>query len=262
MDNTIDLLQIKIEKAKAQLSDDTLNAINSVPWKDIIIGMREKNGYTFEQLGDLELETELLLCGLVSPENYPKEIRSRLKISEIQANELVKEMNELIFSRIKEELIKTVERKKMFAKKNSPLEEYPSGEGGQIIHPGASATPQEGNKHDMEVLKAHGIEIIPETARRNSSSPFRGGYEERSSKTPHPDPLLEKERGNTLPVPEKLELKGAVIHPIFAQKLSAPTQTPIVKTEHTLQNLSSINVRETIVKNHLPKVDPYREVPE
>jgi len=32
---------------------------------------------------------------------------------------------------------------------NSPLEEYPLGGGGKIIHPGASATPQEGNKFKM-----------------------------------------------------------------------------------------------------------------
>ena len=32
---------------------------------------------------------------------------------------------------------------------NSPLEEYPLGGGGQFIHPGASATPQEGNSFTM-----------------------------------------------------------------------------------------------------------------
>ena len=32
---------------------------------------------------------------------------------------------------------------------NSPLEEYPLGGGGRIIHPGASTTPQEGNKFKM-----------------------------------------------------------------------------------------------------------------
>ena len=59
MDETVDLLQIKIEQAKAKLSEDTLDAINSVPWQAEILKMRETKGYSFEQLGDLELETEL-----------------------------------------------------------------------------------------------------------------------------------------------------------------------------------------------------------
>lgn len=74
MDNIIDLLQIKIEQAKAQLPEDTQNAISAVDWKAVILGMRGKRGYSFEQLGDLEIETELLLCGLLNPENYSKEL--------------------------------------------------------------------------------------------------------------------------------------------------------------------------------------------
>ena len=80
MENTTDLLQIKIEKAKAQLSDDTLNAINAVDWKAVILSIRETKGYSFEQLGDLETETELLLCGLLSPENYSKELENRMHL--------------------------------------------------------------------------------------------------------------------------------------------------------------------------------------
>ena len=64
MDDTIDLLQIKIDQAKAQLPKNTLQAIDAVPWQARILKLREEKGYTFEQLGDLEIETELLLCGL------------------------------------------------------------------------------------------------------------------------------------------------------------------------------------------------------
>ena len=60
MANVIDLLQIKIEKAKGELPEETLNAIAAVDWKAVILGMRESKGFNFEQLGDLELETELI----------------------------------------------------------------------------------------------------------------------------------------------------------------------------------------------------------
>src|SRR3989344_4500286 len=116
-DTTVDLLQIKIEKAKRDLPIDTINAIAAVDWKATILGMRNKYGYTFEQLGDLEIETELLLCGLLSAENYPKEISKRMEIQRAQADELVNEMNERVFKRIREELIKNTERKKIFAER-------------------------------------------------------------------------------------------------------------------------------------------------
>ena len=49
--------------------------------------------------------------------------------------------------------IKNISRKNF----NSPLEEYPLGGGGRIVHPGASATPQEGNNLEekfWEIVKA------------------------------------------------------------------------------------------------------------
>ena len=93
MADIVDLLQIKIEKAKGELPEETLNAISAVDWKAVILGMRTSKGYNFEQLGDLELETELLLCGLLSPEDYPKELEKRMRLSRMAANELVNEMN-------------------------------------------------------------------------------------------------------------------------------------------------------------------------
>ncbi len=111
--NPLDLLQIKIENAKAQLPEEAVEAINSVPWKITILEMRTRRGYSFEQLGDLELETELLLSGLLNPADYPKELANRMKITKVQADDLVKEMNELVFKRIREEFIKNTEKKKI-----------------------------------------------------------------------------------------------------------------------------------------------------
>ena len=134
MDNTIDLLQIKIEKAKTQLPESTLAAINAVPWQATILQMRETKRYTFEQLEDLETETELLLCGLLNPQNYPIELENRMRLSKIEVNELVKEMNNLVFSKIKEELIKNTEKKETSVEKEE--------------------------KNDTQILRSAGIEIL------------------------------------------------------------------------------------------------------
>lgn len=114
--STVDLLQIKIERAKEKLPVETLNAIAAVDWRAAILSLRQKKGYNFEQLGDLELETELLLCGLTTPEEYPKELQTRMRISKAETDELVDQMNTLVFKKIKEELIKNSERKKVFEK--------------------------------------------------------------------------------------------------------------------------------------------------
>ncbi len=137
MTDIVDLLKIKIEKAKRELPLETANAIDAIDWRNAILGLRSKYGYTFEQLGDLELETELLLCGLVSPENYPKELENRMKISKAQANELVNEMNNSVFKKIMEELIKNTERKRIFVKN------------------------EKSNADNAQILSSAGIEIIP-----------------------------------------------------------------------------------------------------
>jgi hypothetical protein len=219
--DTIDLLQIKIENAKKQLSDDTLNAIAAVAWQAEIIKMRETRGYTFEQLGALEIETELLLCGLVSPKDYTGELEKRMGISKASANELVEEMNKLVFLKIKEELVKSTERKKVFEKEKMPEE----------IHDTEAE-----KKINTQILSDAGIEILNENG---------------------------NEKKETLPIPEKLELNGNIVHPMLSQKMSGSFQVPIVKTEHTLENITKTNVPVPVdLKPKIPKVDPYREIPE
>lgn len=121
MNNTVDLLQIKIEKARAELSEESRQAIDAVDWKNIIIGMRVEKGYSFTQLEDLEIETELLLCGLLNPEDYPKELEKRMGIPKPKADELVNEMNEKVFKKIREKLIKNIEGKKVSEEKGESL---------------------------------------------------------------------------------------------------------------------------------------------
>lgn len=225
MNDTIDLLKIKIETAKRELSPETVSAIDAVDWKTSILELRNKYGYTFEQLGDLELETELLLCGLVSAENYPKEIEKRMKISKAQANELVNEMNNLVFKRMREELTKNLDRKKIIADS-----EKNTADTGQI-------------------LNSAGIEIVPE---KLELSPGETPTESREK-------MLQKieKPAATIPAAPKEEP-----HPILAQKLSGSFQTPIVKTDHSLENITKTAGEPKPPAPQGPKIDPYREIPE
>ena len=62
MNDTVDLLQIKIE-GKKELPTETINAINAVDWRKLSCAPNEE-GLHLRAISDLELETELLLCGL------------------------------------------------------------------------------------------------------------------------------------------------------------------------------------------------------
>jgi hypothetical protein len=155
MDDTVDLLQIKIDQAKKRLPPKTLAAIDAVPWQAEILKMRETKGYTFDQLGALELETELLLCGLINSKDYSKELESRMNISKTAVNELVLEMNKEVFSKIKEELIRSTERE------NSSQNQAPIKI--NVIKPVIKNTiVPEIKKEEHEALGEHGIEIVPE----------------------------------------------------------------------------------------------------
>ena len=95
-------LDIMITKAKENLSENTKAAINAVSWKLILGGINKK--YTPDQLYNLETETELLLCGLITPENYQKELESRMQLHKTDVISLINEIDKLIFKKIQQEL--------------------------------------------------------------------------------------------------------------------------------------------------------------
>ena len=101
---TTDALEISIAKAKEEMSPDSLAAINAVSWKLILSGINNK--YTPEQIDTLETETELLLCGLINTENYPKELEARMHLHKSEVAILINEIDKLIFKKIQEELEK------------------------------------------------------------------------------------------------------------------------------------------------------------
>lgn len=258
MNNTVDLLQIKIERAREQLPTDTLNAIAGVDWKTAIMRIREKKGYNFEQLGALEIETELLLCGLISPNEYPKEIQNRMNISKAEADELVNEMNMMVFKKIREELVKNTERKRIFEQKKQEqkiveIEKIP-------IVPTKIETPSSG---DVIVLKSAGIEMVrPEIAPPEKTAETR---ENLLQKIEHPSPL-----GSSVVEPMRGEAKTPVmsnINSMLQQKIIGSVQVPIKKTEHTLENIPNTNIPavkapEVVDTSSSLKKDPYRMSPD
>lgn len=242
--NEVDLLQIRIENAKAKLPSETINAIAAIDWKAVILSMREKKGYSFEQLGDLELETELLLCGLTTPEEYPKELETRMKISRAETSELVNEMNKLVFNKIKEELIKNSERKKIFEKRTEKTETQSTPNIPKTIN---AYIP----KADQGVLKTAGIEMLSsELELPAPSKEVKENREEILKKVENPEPI------------RPLQPVAKNVHPLFAEKILTSVQTPVTKTDHAMENITKNTDIGDSGAVKTPRVDPYREIPE
>ena len=244
MDTEKDLLQIKIDKAKAQLSDSTLEAIESVDWHSAILGLREKKAYTLEQLSELETETELLLCGLVSPDEYPKELEKRMGLPKIAINELVNEMNTLVFSKIKEEMMKRI----------TPTE--------QKTEIGIGAKNETEQKEDSQVLDNAGIKIVKENPIELKESESVKPKEDETVMKSSGVEILEGTGGsplkNNVPPEKEQDL-------ITSEKLAGFSKTKVAITEHSLKNISrgdSLQAGSSPDTKTGYAVDPYREIPE
>jgi hypothetical protein len=97
-----DSLQTTINEARKLLSEESRNSIDSINWRSILERIDPK--YNPSQLASLEIETELLLCGLLNPDLYPKELGARMQISGGEVSLLINKIDELIFKKIQEEL--------------------------------------------------------------------------------------------------------------------------------------------------------------
>ncbi len=145
-----------------------------------ISNIGKRNGLSEEQIGTLQVETNLIILGLVPTDEYQNELKDHLKIDSLKLDTVIADMGKEILDGIQEKLneiynkldeddIKEIKENmknknqswnqnvnfvlsggdySAFAEENSPLEEYPrSGGGGQNSStPSLQATPQEGNQ--------------------------------------------------------------------------------------------------------------------
>lgn len=60
-------------------------------------------------------------------------------------------------------------------------------------------------------------------------------------------------------IPEKLELDSP--HPVLTQKLSGFVKNEVVQTDHSMENITK-ETKTSGNRADVPKIDPYREIPE
>ncbi len=269
-DTPLDMLQIKIERAKELLPEATKHAINSVDWRAEILGLKEKKGYSLEQLEDLELETELLLCGLLNPADYPKKLEEALKITKPQVDLLVNEMNELVFNKIKNFLMQNSAPKEIFVQKEI-AETIPAKPKFKIPVGFSNVTPIEkhitspniiNTKEPIKTIpKVETISTLSKSTEIEVMAPEVGGAVlktvEKTNEEKTPEIVL------TEPVEKKTPVPSPNTAPsISSQKLSGSFQLPTIKTEYSLPSVGKDKITPSISRNTIGSSDPYREIPE
>src|SRR3989344_164800 len=119
-----------------KLSPDLEKIIDESNYQDILYGIGKEKNFSVTKMGALERATTDLIMGTIHPDEFENVLENNLELPLEKVRELVNIINERIFKKIREELIKNVERKKIFANKKAE------------------------EKQDTQVLGAHGIEIV------------------------------------------------------------------------------------------------------
>ena len=192
-DNTTRIIKERFDA----LPESIKEIILSSNYEETVLKIGQAHQLNVEQLGILERETTMVMMGLTPPQDFQTELARELRIDNAKGAEIVKEINEKIFFKIRE-LLKLM---------NTPAGEEPViEEDTKLKNTGA----------DWDVMKSAGIEIVesPKVA---------------------PD-----------------------IHPMLSQKMSGPSQSPAVTTEHTIETTTP---RPANVSTP-PKKDPYRLSPD
>jgi hypothetical protein len=210
------------------LPESIQEVITSSNYQDTLIEIGGRYSLNVEQLGSLELETTLVMMGMTPLADFETELTREVNVDKEKGTQIFKEVNEKVFLKIREllKLMNTGELDEPLAEKNAEETQIKINRIDSIMpKPETSATTdtEEEKQKNEQVLKEHGIEIIP----------------------------------------EKLELAGVPVKPsILAQKISTPVQMPIVKTEHSLENITKVNAPTPNTGFTKPTIDPYREIPE
>lgn len=140
MEITLEEIQQKFES----LPEDIKWAIMAVKVDDKIIDIGQARGLNVEQMGQLSLETHMVMLGFVHPDKFEASLKGSLGLPDDKNKEIVNDVNEKILKGIRE---------KLMSLPNAP-------EAGTLS---SNDDLSMSEKHkDTDILKQAGIEIMPE----------------------------------------------------------------------------------------------------
>ncbi|MBU1727967.1 hypothetical protein KKA39_01500 [Patescibacteria group bacterium] len=223
MEITLEEIQKKFES----LPEDLRWAIMAANVDEKITAMGKEHNLTVEQMGQLSLETHMVMFGFTHPNKFEESVKASLGFPEDKNKIIVNEINEKILKDIRERLMTL----------------YGKAE----------------EKKNEEIMTGAGIEIMPTEAKEQAST---SQTVDTKNLTENSDDMLKKIENPEIIAKEKRNEE--IARSISSQKLSGSFQVPSTKTEYSLPNTEKElkkNITEPVVGKAVgsPKIDPYRE---
>ncbi len=101
-----DTLRKTFEEQLTYLPAVNQQALRSFDWATELVGIGKQFGLHIDQLEDLQIETMLVLVGVVSAEDYENELITRLAVSPSEAEKIIEQVNEKIFVPIHDYIVR------------------------------------------------------------------------------------------------------------------------------------------------------------
>lgn len=99
-----------IEEQMKKLPIEVRTLFTDPRLNDKIINIGKKNGLNEEQLVIFLTETNLVMLGLVHPDDYSDELKSHLNINDLKADNITNDINTEILGEIREKLKEAYEK--------------------------------------------------------------------------------------------------------------------------------------------------------
>lgn len=113
----------KIQERYLDLPEDVQKALFSTQTSDAIFEVGKKHGLAIDKMGELADETGLVMLGMTKPSEYIRNLEKRLSVEVTKAKEIAEDINQKVFSPIRESL------KKIHGITPTPTREGARGEG-------------------------------------------------------------------------------------------------------------------------------------
>lgn len=100
-----DKLRQQFEDQLTYLPAINQQALRSFDWATELVAIGKNYGLHIDELDDLQIETMLVLVGLVDPGQYQNELINRLAISPTEAGKIIEDINDRVFTPIHDYIV-------------------------------------------------------------------------------------------------------------------------------------------------------------
>ena len=103
---TSNIKEQEIVKRYTDLPEDVQKSLFSSTTSDAIFEVGKKHGLQIDKMGELADETGLVMLGMTKPSEYIRNLEKRLGVPALKAKEIADDINQKVFSPIRESLKK------------------------------------------------------------------------------------------------------------------------------------------------------------